>query len=85
MYCFTNQTAFKKFTFNEKFEYENLENELSELEKEKKELELLIQSPDILIDKITSISERLAEIVNLIEKKEFRWMELDEKNIKSKK
>ena len=79
------KSEFKKFTFNEKFEYENLENELSALEIEKKELELLIQSPDILIDKITSISERLAEIVNLIEKKEFRWMELDEKNIKSKK
>ena len=78
------KSEFKKFTFNEKFEYENLENELSALEIEKKELELLIQSPDILIDKITSISERLAEIVNLIEKKEFRWMELDEKNIKSK-
>ena len=69
----------KKLTFNEKFEYDNLENELKILETEKKELEIIIQNPELGIDKMTTTSKRLGKIINLIDEKETRWMELDEK------
>ncbi len=69
----------KKLTFNEKFEYDNLEKDLEKLETEKKELEVIIQNPDIEMDKMMKTSKRLGEIINLIDEKEMRWMELDEK------
>ena len=68
-----------KFTFNEKFEYENLEKEIKKLELEKSELELRIQDSNLIVDEMNVISKRLGEIVDLIEIKEYRWMELEEK------
>ncbi len=68
----------KKLSFNDQFEYNNLEKKLSELEKEKKELESLIQNPDIELSEMMEKSERLGIVINLIDKKEIRWMELDE-------
>ena len=69
----------KKLTFNEKFEYDNLEIDLEKLEAERKELEAIIQNPNIDMDLMMSTSERLGKIINLIDEKEMRWMELDEK------
>ena len=46
---------------------------------ERKELEAIIQNPNIDMDLIMNTSERLGEIINLIDEKEMRWMELDEK------
>ena len=69
----------KKLTFNEKFEYDNLEKDLEKLEAERKELEANIQNPNIDMDLMMSTSERLGKIINLIDEKEMRWMELDEK------
>ena len=68
----------KKLTFNDQFEYSNLEKELSELEKEKIELENYIQSRDIELSQMIEKSERLGIVINLIDEKEMRWMELDE-------
>ena len=68
----------KKLTFNDQFEYSNLEKELSELEKEKIELENYIQSRDIELSQMIEKSERLGVVINLINKKEMRWMELDD-------
>lgn len=69
----------KKLTFNEKFEYDNLEIDLEKLGVERKELEAVIQNPNIDMDLIMITSERLGEVINLIDEKEMRWMELDEK------
>ena len=69
----------KKLTFNEKFEYDNLEKDLEKLEEERKELEAIIQNPNIDMDLMMSTTERLGKIINLIDEKEIRWMELDEK------
>ena len=69
----------KKLTFNEKFEYDNLEKDLENLELEKKELEIIIQNPDIEMKLMMEKSERLGEIINLMDEKEMRWLELDEK------
>jgi len=68
----------KKLSFNDQYEYNNLEKELSELEKEKMELENCIQDPDIELSKIMEKSKRLGIVMNLIDKKEMRWLELDE-------
>ena len=68
----------KKLSFNDQFEYNNLEKELSELEKEKKELELLIQDPSLILDLILEKSARLGKIINMIDEKELRWLELDD-------
>ncbi|MDA0682069.1 MAG: ABC-F family ATP-binding cassette domain-containing protein, partial [Bacteroidetes bacterium] len=69
----------KKLTFNEKFEYDNLAKDLAQLEKEKKELEIIIQNPNIELDKMLAASERIGKIIILIDEKELRWLELDEK------
>ena len=68
----------KKLSFNDQYEYNNLEKELSELEKEKTTLETYIQKPDIKLSEMTEKSERLSIVINLIDEKEMRWMELDE-------
>jgi ATP-binding cassette subfamily F protein uup len=72
------KTIRKKLSFNEQFEYDNLEKNLSELEEEKKELESLIQKTDIELSEMMEKSERLGIVITLIDEKETRWMELDE-------
>ena len=69
----------KKLSFNEKFEFENLEKELVDLEKERKELEVIVQKPNIAMEEMMEKSKRLGEVVDMINEKEFRWLELDEK------
>jgi ATP-binding cassette subfamily F protein uup len=69
----------KKLSFNEKYEYDALEKEVEELEKERTVLEISIQKPNIALEEMMQKSKRLGEVLNLIEEKEFRWMELDEK------
>jgi ATP-binding cassette subfamily F protein uup len=67
----------KKLSFNEKFEYDNLTIDLVLLEKEKKELEIIIKNPDIELKKMILSSKRLAEVINIVDVKEMRWLELD--------
>jgi ATP-binding cassette subfamily F protein uup len=69
----------KKLSFNEKYEYDTLEKEVEKLEKERAMLEISIQKPNIALEEMMQKSKRLGEVLNLIEEKEFRWMELDEK------
>ena len=68
----------KKLSFNDQYEYNNLEKEIQDLEKEKSELESNIQVPNIELAQIMEKSERLGIVINLIDEKEMRWMELDE-------
>jgi ABC transport system ATP-binding/permease protein len=68
----------KKLSFNDQYEYTNLEKEIEDLEKEKSELESNIQIPNIELAEIMEKSERLGIVINLIDEKEMRWMELDE-------
>ena len=55
-----------------------MEKEIEDLEKEKSELESNIQIPNIELAEIMEKSERLGIVINLIDEKEMRWMELDE-------
>ncbi|MFQ3332347.1 MAG: ATP-binding cassette subfamily F protein uup, partial [Flavobacteriales bacterium] len=68
----------KKLSFNEKYEYDTLEKDIATLEIEKKSLELIIQNPDIPLDEMMEKSKRLGEVINQIDEKEMRWLELDE-------
>ena len=68
----------KKLSFNDQYEYANLEKEIADLEKEKITLETSVQDPDIELSKMMEKSERLGIVINLIDEKEMRWMELDE-------
>ena len=67
-----------KFSFNDKFEFDNLNSELKDLELEKKKLEEIIQNPNIAMEEMISKSTKLAEVIKLIDEKEIRWLELDE-------
>ena len=68
----------KKLSFNDQYEYTNLEKEIQDLEKEKSELESNIQIPNIELAEIMEKSERLGVVIDLIDEKEMRWMELDD-------
>ncbi|HAW50950.1 MAG TPA: ABC transporter, partial [Flavobacteriales bacterium] len=71
-------TQKKRLSFKEKHEYGGLEKEITALEHEKKQLEDDIHS---IVDDYNSLqkkSERLGEVLRLIDEKTLRWMELDE-------
>ena len=71
----------KKLSFNEKYEFDNIEKELVDLEDEKKVLEENLQKVNASIDEVIKITKKLATIVEIIDTKELRWLELSEKQL----
>ncbi len=67
-----------KLTFKEKIEYENLEKEIEKLENEKSELEFKLNEGSQDFQELEKNSKRIAELLEIIDEKTFRWMELDE-------
>ncbi len=68
-----------RFSFAEKKELEQLTAEIELLEKEKKELEILFSTGDIDATKNAQLFIRMGEILELLDLKELRWLELMEK------
>lgn len=68
----------KKRTFTERIEYEKLEKEIDKLEKEKTNIEDQLMDSSLDYDVMLEKSNRLGEVMKLIDEKSFRWMELDE-------
>ena len=68
----------KKMTFNEKREFERLEEEISLLEAEKSEIESLLNSGTLSSDDLIIKSNRIGEVIELIDEKSMRWLELSE-------
>ena len=68
----------KRFGFNEKREYGQLEVELPRLEKKKIDLEQCLMDASLSMDKITAVSEELGRLMEEIEIKTDRWFELSE-------
>ena len=66
----------KKLTFKEQRELEQIEKDLESLNAEKEELETLLGSGKLPYDKLQSTSERIGIIMEEIDEKEFRWLEL---------
>lgn len=68
-----------KISFKEKYEYEQLEKEITQLESRKKELELEILKENLTFDTINQLSDELGQLMDSLDEKSMRWMELDEK------
>ena len=65
-------------SFKEKREFEQLEQEIAELEAEKKAIEDALCSGSLSVDELTEKSKRLPEVIDLIDEKTLRWLELSE-------
>jgi ATP-binding cassette subfamily F protein uup len=68
----------RKLSYKEQRELEQLEVELPQLESEKGELEEKLSSGILSHEELTKAADRIGEIINLIEEKEMRWLELSE-------
>ena len=68
----------KKFSFKEKYEFEQLEKELDELNNRKTKIETLISSNKLSQTELIENSEELGKLLELINEKELRWLELSE-------
>lgn len=68
-----------KLTYKERRELENLEKELADLEQEKSEIESQLASGTLAIDVLTEKSVRISQIIDGIDEKSMRWLELSEK------
>ncbi len=69
----------QKLTYKEKKEFEELEKELEILNSEKEEIETYLQSGNYAADELNEKSQKLPELIAIIDKKEMRWLELSEK------
>lgn len=76
----TKDTADKprKMTFKEKKEFEQIEQEIADLEKEKKDIEDGLSNGTIQGDELIEKSQRIGKIIDELDKKTMRWMELSE-------
>ncbi len=68
-----------KLSFKEKQEFAALEEELPRLEAEKKELEALMSSGTLTGPEIVAKGQRMQALIDEIDEKEMRWLELSEK------
>jgi ATP-binding cassette subfamily F protein uup len=71
--------ASAKPTFREKRELETLEKEISELETEQSRLETELLSGTLSNDELSAKSQRIGKIIEDLDVKTIRWMELSEK------
>jgi ATP-binding cassette subfamily F protein uup len=69
-----------KMSYKEKREFEELEKEIALLEEEKKELETLLCSGSLSADDMLKKSNRIGEIIEDLDRKELRWLDLSELN-----
>ena len=76
--CYYRTESKRKLTFKERKEYETLEEEIMELEEEKSSIEQEMCSGTLDNDTLLKKSRRIQEVIELIDKKTERWMELSE-------
>ena len=68
----------KKLSFKEQRELEQLEKDLAQLEEEKKVLEMKLSGGEISSRELSEASVRIGEVMNLLDEKELRWLELND-------
>lgn len=68
----------RKLSFKEQKEMEQLELDIDGLNTEKRNLEEALSSGTLSPDKLVKSSERIAEIIDILDEKEMRWLELSE-------
>ena len=71
-------TGKRKMSFKEKREFEALEQEIPLLEQEKQQLETEMSSGTLDGNALVAKSMRVAELIELIDEKSMRWLELSE-------
>ena len=74
----TRQDEKRRMSFKERREFEQLEKEIAELEAEKKAIEDALCSGTLSVDELTEKSRRLPQLMDLIDEKTMRWLELSE-------
>lgn len=57
---------------------EQLEIAMDQLNAEKAELETALNTGKLTTDELIKFSQRISEIINLLDEKEMRWLELSE-------
>ena len=67
-----------KLSFKEKLEYETLEKDIEKLESDKREMTASLSQGNLNGAAVLELGEKLAEVVELIELKTNRWLELSE-------
>ncbi|MEJ8818796.1 ABC-F family ATP-binding cassette domain-containing protein [Lacibacter sp. H407] len=70
----------KRFSFKEKREFELLQKEIEALTAEKETITAKLNNGNIPFDELQQLSNRIGEVTNLLDEKEFRWLELSEYN-----
>lgn len=73
------QNSTSALSFNEQKEFSKIERELKKLENKKADIESIFADKNLEGDELIEMSKKLEVIVNDIEEKEMRWMELAEK------
>lgn len=68
----------RKLTYRERQEYEGLESEIDSLEIEKDKLSNSLSSGELSPDELVMVSNRIAELIETIDAKTIRWIELSE-------
>ena len=71
-------TGKRKLTFKERKEFEELEKQIPMLEEEKSCLETEMSSGVLSTDELIEKSNRIAVLIDLIDEKTMRWLELSE-------
>ena len=69
-----------KLSFKEKEELKQLESDLTKLEAEKAELEVAMSSGTLSNEELMTKGKRMQEVIDLLDEKEMRWLELSEKS-----
>ncbi len=72
-----NQSS-RKFSFKDKHEFEQLEIELKKLSEQRSALEQELESGHVPLEELVAKSEQLGKLIELIDEKETRWLELDD-------
>ena len=73
-----NFTQKKKLTYKEQKELEQLEKDLEALAEEKAAIEESLSNGNMEFEQLQKASERIAEIIELTDEKEMRWLELSD-------
>ena len=68
----------RKLSFKEKREFEQLEKDIESLEAEKKQIEEALCSGKLSIEELTEKSKRLPLLVDELDEKSMRWLDLSE-------
>ena len=68
----------KRLSYKEQRELEEVTNAIAELETEKAELERGLSSGTLQGEELRRASERIGEVISLLDEKEMRWLELND-------